>query len=94
MATSETNDLNRRAYVLRSALTGALAAAVFFIFCWVGAFLPIGPATHMYIALFTSAQIKSSVALVQGLCWSFGFGLIAGMLIAVIHNLLAPLDRR
>ena len=80
--------------MLRSALTGALAAGVFFVFCWVGAFLPIGRATHMYLALFTSAEINSSLALVQGLCWSLGFGLIAGTLIAFIYNLLAPLDRR
>lgn len=47
----------------------------------------------MYLALFTSAEINSSLALVQGLCWSLGFGLIAGALIAFIYNLLAPLDR-
>ena len=92
--TSETNGANQRANVLRSALTGAFAAGVFFVICWVGAFLPIGPATHMYIALFTSAEINSSLALVQGLCWSLGFGLIAGTLIAFFYNLLAPLDRR
>lgn len=92
--TSEMNGSSRRANVLRFALTGALAAGIFFVICWLGAFLPLGPATHMYIALFTSAEITSSLALVQGLCWSFGFGLIAGSLIAFIYNLLAPLDRR
>ena len=92
--TSETNGSSRRANVLRFALTGALAAGIFYVFCWLGAFLPFGPATHMYLALFTSAEIHSSLALVQGLCWSLGFGLIAGALIAFIYNLLAPLDRR
>ena len=92
--TSETNGSSRRANVLRLALTGALAAGVFYVICWVGAFLPIGPATHMYLALFTSAEVNSSLALVQGLCWSLGFGLIAGTLIAFFYNLLAPLDRR
>ena len=82
-----------RANVLRFAVTGALAAAIFYAICWVGAFLPIGPATHMYLKLFTSADINSGLALVQGLCWSLGFGLIAGALIASIYNLLAPLDR-
>ena len=82
-----------RANVLRFAVTGALAAAIFYAICWLGAFLPIGPATHMYLKLFTSADINSGLALVQGLCWSFGFGLIAGALIASIYNLLAPLDR-
>lgn len=82
-----------RANVLRFAVTGALAAAIFYAICWLGAFLPIGPATHMYLKLFTSADINSGLALVQGLCWSLGFGLIAGALIAFIYNLLAPLDR-
>ena len=82
-----------RANVLRFALTGAFAAAIFYAICWLGAFLPIGPATHMYLKLFTSADINSGVALVQGLCWSLGFGLIAGTLIASIYNLLAPRGR-
>ena len=91
--TNENDDSGRRANVLRIALTGALAAAIFYAICWLGAFLPIGPATHMYLKLFTSADISSGLALVQGLCWSLGFGLIAGALIASIYNLLAPLDR-
>jgi hypothetical protein len=80
--------------VLRFALTGALAAAIFYLLCWIGAQLPIGPATHMYLRLFTNAELSSGVALVEGLCWSIGFGLIAGALIAVIYNALAFLDRR
>lgn len=92
--TIETSSSSRGANVLRFALTGALAAGIFYVFCWLGASLPIGPATHTYIALFTSAEINSSLALVQGMCWSLGFGLIAGALIAFIYNLLAPLDRR
>ena len=91
--TSENSGPTRKANVLRFALTGALAAAIFYVICWLGAFLPIGPATHMYLKLFTSVEINSSLALVQGLCWSLGFGLIAGALIAFIYNLLAPLDR-
>ena len=91
--TVENEGTSRKANVLRSALTGALAAGVFYVICWLGAFLPIGPATHMYLKLFTDADINSGLALVQGLCWSLGFGLIAGALIASIYNLLAPLDR-
>ena len=89
-ATSHTHNLG----VLRFALTGALAAAIFYVFCWVGALLPIGPATHMYLQLFTNAELTSSLALVQGVCWSIGFGLIAGALIAAVYNALAFLDRR
>ena len=91
--TNENESSGGRANVLRFALTGALAAAIFYAICWLGAFLPIGPATHMYLKLFTDADINSSLALVQGLCWSLGFGLIVGALIAFIYNLLAPLDR-
>ena len=94
MATTfENSDTHAKANVLRLALTGALAAGVFYTVCWLGAFLPLGPATHMYIKLFTNAEINSIVALVQGLCWSIAFGLIAGALIAFFYNLLAPLDR-
>jgi hypothetical protein len=79
---------------LRFALTGALAATTFYVFCWIGAQLPIGPATHMYLRLFTNAELSSGLALVEGVCWSIGFGLIAGALIAVIYNALAVVDRR
>lgn len=91
--TVENNGSRRNANVLRLAATGALAAGIFYVICWLGAFLPIGPATHMYLKLFTNAQINSGLALVQGLCWSIIFGLIAGALIAFFYNLLAPLDR-
>ena len=95
MATTpnETDRSSGRANVLRVALTGAFAAGIFYVICWLGAFLPIGRAPHMYLALFTSAETTSALALAQGLCWSLAFGLIAGSLIAFIYNLLAPLDR-
>lgn len=92
--TAETLHSSGRANVFRIAVTGAFAAGIFFAICWLGAFLPIGPAPHMYLALFTTAEITSSLALIQGLCWSLVFGVIAGSLIAFIYNLLAPLDRR
>ena len=85
----------RRLGVLRLALTGAVAAALFYILCWVGAQTPsLGPATHMYLQLFTNAEISSATALVQGVLWSLAFGLIAGALIAAIYNALAVLERR
>ncbi|MEO7634751.1 MAG: hypothetical protein ABIS38_03770 [Sphingomicrobium sp.] len=70
-----------------------MAAGIFYVVCWLGAFVPIGPAPHMYLSLFTNAEITSILALVQGLGWSLAFGLIAGALIAFCYNLLAPLDR-
>ena len=95
MATTTVENIHIRAKanVLRLALTGALAAGAFYVICWLGAFLPLGPATHMYIELFTKAPVNSSAALGQGLGWSIAFGLIAGGLIAFAYNLLAPLDR-
>ena len=96
MATAaiESNTTRRKANILRFALTGALAASIFFTLCWLGALLPFGPATHMYLQLFTSVELSSGLALLQGLCWSLAFGLIAGALIASIYNLLAFFDER
>jgi hypothetical protein len=80
--------------VVRFALTGALSATMFFVLCWIGAFLPFGPATHMYLQLFTSADVNSGLALWQGLCWSLAFGLVAGGLIAISYKLVAAVDGR
>ncbi|MEO7654352.1 MAG: hypothetical protein ABIS23_01550 [Sphingomicrobium sp.] len=91
---SDTRIAPGRADVVRFALTGALAATSFFFLCWVGAFLPFGPATHMYLQLFTSADVNSGLALWQGLCWSLAFGLIAGGLIALSYKLVAAVDGR
>lgn len=85
---------SNKAGVVRFAVTGALASTAFFVLCWLGAQLPIGPATHMYVELFTNAAMASGLALLQGVCWSLVFGLIAGALIAFFYNLLAPLDGR
>lgn len=91
---SETNIAPSRPDVVRFALTGALAATIFYFLCWVGAFLPFGPATHMYLQLFTSADVNSGLALWQGLCWSLAFGLIAGAVIALSYKLVAAVDGR
>ena len=91
---TKTNIASARVGVVRFALTGALASTLFFFACWVGAFLPFGLAPHMYLQLFTNADINSALALLQGLCWSLAFGLIGGALIALSYNLLASLDQR
>lgn len=80
--------------VLRLAVTGAIASPVFFVFCWVGAQVPLGTLSHMYVQLFTKADPHSTAALVEGSCWSIGFGLIGGALIACAYNLLSPLESR
>ena len=85
---------NRKIGVTRVAVAGAISATAFFILCWVGALLPIGPASHMYLSLFTSEQTSSIVSLFQGICWSLAFGLIAGGLFALSYNALSGLERR
>ena len=91
---NETGLASSRVGVIRFALTGALAATTFFIICWLGAVLGIGFVTHMYIELFTYAEMGSGLALLQGACLSLLFGLVVGGLIAFFYNLLAPLDGR
>jgi len=83
----------RRIGVVRLAVTGGLASFVFYVLCWIGAQLPVGYVTHLVLRLFTSAEINSVTALVQGAVWSAAFGLIAGALIALFYNALAVLDR-
>lgn len=85
----------RKIGVLRLALTGGIVAGLFFALCWAGMqVLPVGPASHMYLQLFTSAELSSGTALVQGLLWSVVFGLLVGALIAWTYNLLSSLERR
>jgi len=96
MATSAQQiDVDRasRLNSFRVALTTALAATIFLLLCWIGASIGFGPATHMYIQLFSGAEPASGLALIVGLCWSLVGGLVAGGLFAFIYNLLAPLER-
>jgi hypothetical protein len=77
---------DRNPGVLRCALTGALVAALLFILCWIGTFLPVSSPTHAYIGLFTAAPLSSAPALIAGTCWSLAFGAIMGGLIALVYN--------
>ncbi len=85
---------NQSLSIVQVALAGAAAAATFFALCWLGSFLPIGPASHRYLQLFTKADPASTIALAQGVCWSVAFGLLAGGLFAGFYNLLAGTGRR
>ncbi len=87
-------DTVRKLSVARLAATGAVAAAVFYALCWIGAVALTGPASHMYVQLFTSAEINSGAALLEGIIWSIAFGLIAGALVALFYNVFAFLDRK
>lgn len=97
MATA-TQDLHvgrvRKLGVARLALTGGLSAAIIYVLCWIGAQTPFGPGTHMYLELYTGAELSTVRSLVEGTIYSFGGWLIAGAIIAYIYNALATLDRR
>lgn len=79
---------------VRLVATSALAAAVFYVLCWIGALTITGPASHMYVRLFTNAEVTSGVAPLEGVIWSTAFWLVAGALIALFYNAFAFLDRK
>jgi hypothetical protein len=85
---------SHRIGIARLALTGAMFMGLFYILCWSGAALGIVPVSHMYLQLFSSAPMPSTVMLVEGAIWSFVFGSLAGTLIALLYNALGSLDRR
>lgn len=87
------DSIPRKLGLARMAIASAATTVTFYLICWIGAFLPIGPATHMYLQLFTNAEVASATPLAVGLCWSLAFGLIVGALFTVFYNLLVSLDR-
>lgn len=80
--------------VARLPVAGGVTAAVVFILCWVGTFIPFSSPTHAYISLFTNADIGSVQALAEGALWSLLFGALIGALFALVYNATAPLGRR
>lgn len=91
MATQST--ATRRIGVLRLALTGAITAAVVFVLCWLGTFIPFSSPTHVCIGLFTPFPMNSFAALCQGIGWSFLFGGLSGALFGSVYNMLDSLER-
>ena len=92
MATSVL-DGARRLNVLRVAVATSLSAMTFVVLCWLGARIGFGPAGHMFLSVYSPAEVTSVVTLLAGLCWSFLGGAIIGAVYATIYNLLAPLER-
>ena len=80
--------------VTRLLVTGAATAAVVFVVCWLGTFIPFSSPTHAYIGLFTNADVSSGRALVEGSIWSLVFGGWTAGLFALIYNAAAGLGRR
>jgi hypothetical protein len=83
----------RRLGVRRLVLAGGLTAAVVYVLCWIGMFIPFSSPTHAYVGLFTAAEARSALALAEGTLWSLLFGALVGGLFALIYNATAPLDR-
>ena len=83
-----------RLSVIRLVFAGAVTAAVIFILCWLGTFIPFSSPTHAYISLFTHADMRSIEAFMEGSVWSLLFGALSGGLFALIYNATAPFARR
>ena len=99
MATTHSSSLSEQrethfVSVARLAIAGGASAAVVFVLCWVGTFVPFSSPTHAYISLFTSAEISSGLALAQGFCWSLLFGALMGAVFALTYNATASIGRR
>jgi hypothetical protein len=80
--------------VSRLLVTGAATGAVIFVLCWLGTLIPYSSPTHAYITLFTSAEVSSGRALVEGTFWSLLFAGLAAALFGVIYNRTAAMFRR
>jgi hypothetical protein len=78
----------------RLAVATGITAAVVFVLCWLGTFVPFSSPTHGYITLFTNAGISSGLALAEGACWSLLFGLLVGAVFALIYNATASFTRK
>lgn len=96
-ASSATIHETERSHTLsipRLLITGGVTAAIVFVLCWAGTFVPFSSPTHAYIGLFTNADINSALALAEGALWSLLFGALVGGLFALIYNATAHLGRK
>ena len=79
---------------VRLGIAGGVTAALVFVLCWIGTFVPFSSPTHAYIGMFTNADFSSGQALVEGTLWSLLFGLLVGAAFALIYNVTAALERK
>ena len=79
--------------VLRCAGVGAIVLGALFALCWLGEGVGVLNASHMYIALFTTAPNASFGAILIGFCWSLVFGAFTGAVTALAFNALAFVRR-
>ena len=80
--------------VFRCAATGAVVLSLVFFLCWAATALSAFPASHMFVALFTTAPQASASALGIGFCAALAFGAVVGALTAVAYNLFSFLGPR
>ena len=80
--------------VTRLFVSGGITAALVFVLCWLGTFVPFSSPTHAYIGLFTLADQSSVQALAEGAIWSLLFGALSGALFALVYNATRALGRR
>lgn len=79
--------------VRRCAATGAIVLGVLFTLCWMGGAVGLLSASHMFVALFTTAPVASLAAGAFGLLWSLVFGAFTGALVALAYNATPRLAR-
>lgn len=80
--------------VVRMLVAGGTSALAVYVACWIAAQLPASSPTHAFISLFTSAEVTSGAALVEGGVWAMVFGAFVTSIFSLIYNLTAPLTRR
>ena len=80
--------------LIRSAAAGAAALGVIYVACWAGTQVPGLTVSHMFLALFTKAEMTSTAALTEGLGWALAFGAFSAAAIAFFYNRFAFLNPR
>jgi hypothetical protein len=80
--------------VPRLIASAGITAALVFVLCWLGTFVPYSSPTHAYIGLFTLADTSSVQALVEGTIWSLLFGALSGAVFALVYNTTRAMGRR
>lgn len=85
--------MTNRIDIVRCAIAVAATLALLFALCWLGAFLSIGPATHMFVTLFTAAAPVSTLGLVTGVCSALIFGALAGAIFALTFNAIGRFSK-
>lgn len=79
--------------VPRLIATAGITAAIVFVLCWLGTFVPYSSPTHAYIGLFTLADTSSVQALAEGAVWSLLFGALSGAVFGLVYNATRTLQR-